>query len=98
MRQVEETKSLGKEKNLRQSLETPNTFTSDSPEYREKRQEEQTWDFAFDTDSDSMESIQDSEKVAMAALPVQPFNMMSAPLNPMMMQSSDGRFLSSPMN
>lgn len=45
-----------------------------------------------------MESIQDSEKVAMAALPVQPFNMMSAPLNPMMMQSSDGRFLSSPMN
>lgn len=32
------------------------------------------WDFAFDTDSDSMESISESDKLALASLSQQPFS------------------------
>ena len=77
---------MGRDKSIKHSLETPNTFTSESPEHLESTKfEEQTWNFAFDTDSDSMESLSDSDKVAFTNMPAQPFNVITDSLNPMMM-------------
>ena len=89
-KQFEENKTQGLPKpgkDFKSSLaaETPMTVNSDSPadqlkEHKEIKEEQKDWNFAFDSNSDSMESFDSDQMFMQQPILSQPFNMFSEPV------------------